>query len=163
MIWMYSGLYKLKLSKNNIEKILNLMSKERSFDFEKNLPEDIYVVSCNCSDTSIDDAPCDGFIDKEYGDIIFADPDSTHGSFHQIIAHELIHILQNYRYFKFKDEYEDPYRERWFEQMAFNLQSQVEKLITKKNLIKITDNELDIEDFLGNNIDYEIPEDILIN
>lgn len=152
----YSSIHKLNIPTKDFEKILDLMQKEKEFEFSKPIPEEIFIISCNCSDRSIEDNPADGYISEVYPNIIFADPESR-PDFFEIIAHELIHILQDTKYFKFKDMYEDTYRERWFEEMAFKLENQVKKYISAKNLELITDNEIEIENFMSEHI--KLPND----
>lgn len=144
----YSGLFKIHIPKKTVENILDKMKEKRDFTKTKEIPKEIYLIYCNCSDRSLEDSPCDGYISEIYPDVIFVDPESRKTT-SNVIAHELIHILQNYKYVTFKDDFEDSYRERWFEEMAFSLQDEIEKILKGKiKYEKVSDNHDEIEDFL---------------
>lgn len=144
----YHSLSKINIPQKIFTEILKLMSDIRPFDFEKELPETIHLIYCDCSDRSIEDDPCDGYTCEFYPNTIFVDPESRYKEL-DIISHELVHILQKYRYLIFKDEYEDKYRDRWFEDMAFKLELEIGKLLRNTYTIElITDNTEEIEEFL---------------
>lgn len=144
----YHSLSKINIPQKILHNILKLMSDIRSFDFEKELPETIHLIYCDCSDRSIEDDPCDGYTCEFYPHTIFVDPESRYKEL-DIISHELVHIFQKYRYLIFKDEYEDKYRDRWFEDMAFKLEPEIGKLLKDTYTIElITDNTEEIEEFL---------------
>ena len=144
----YSGLFKVHIPKKTVANILEKMKEKRDFTKLKEIPKDIYLIYCNCSDRSLEDSPCDGYITEFYPDVIFVDPESRKET-STVIAHELIHIFQNYKYVTFKDEFEDSYRERWFEEMAFSLQDEIEKILKGKiKYEKISEDHDEIDNYL---------------
>jgi hypothetical protein len=145
----YSALFKVHIPKEIETKILELMEQEREFNRKKkDIPDTLYLVHCNCSDRSIECNPCDGYVSDFYPNVIFVDPESRK-ELMSIFAHELIHIYQEYRYIIFNDEYEDNYRERWFEKMSFSLQDKVREILDDNIVLECIEKDDDaIDDFL---------------
>ena len=149
----YSSVHNLVITQQGIDKILNLLNNERQFELHKDIPKDLFVIYCDCSNRSIEDDPCDGFTMKEYSNIIFVDPEGRADTM-EVIAHELIHIIQHKCYFMFDDEYEETYRQRWWETMAFKLEKEVATILKKSGNLKfMTDNELEVEDIMLSNFE----------
>lgn len=148
----YSKLFKLKIPEDILIKILNLMEKEKPLDFKKDFPEEIHIIHCNCSDKSLENNPADGYTADCYPNIIFLDPDGQQ-DVEETLAHELIHILQPLVYFIWKDEYDDAYRDRWFEDMAFKLEVDACKILKGNyELEEILSGHYAIENYLINHM-----------
>ena len=143
----YSKIFEFSLSSENLEKILALMKEKRPFDKNKELPEKFYLVYCNCSDRSLEDNPCDGYTSEFYPGIIFVDPDGRADT-NSVVSHELVHILQDYKYCVFYDEFDESYKQRWFEEMAFSLEKNVLEIIKNVQFIELDVESGYIEDFL---------------
>ena len=152
----YSSVHNLKITNKGLDKILNIVNSEKVFEKREEIPTEILVIYCDCSNRSLEDDPCDGFTMKEYPNIIFVDPNGRADTM-EVIAHELIHIIQEKKYFLFNDEYEEAYRQRWWEKMAFKLEKEVLKVLkTSGTLELITNDEVEIEDIMISNFKDDI-------
>lgn len=154
----YTRVRKLTIPIKAQERILHIMRENREFEKNKEVPKELHVVYCNCSDCSIDDHPCDGYVmDDWYPNIIFVDEESRANT-EIVLAHELIHIFQKMKYFLWKDEFEEAYKDRWFEKQAFDLAKDVSDIIKKYCVMEeICEGHEETENFLE---EHAVIEDI---
>lgn len=132
----YNKMYELKMKKESVRKIVNLMLEDRPaekrFSIEE-LPTTFKIIYCDCSDGDIfDDNVADAFYSEIYPQVVFVDPYNK-SELWSNIAHEIIHDLQQILYL-FMDEDDVPYKERWQERMAYNLENKVERIIKSEKL-----------------------------
>ena len=145
----YLSMFEIELTKEMCENIFQEMKKEKDFErklSEKNYPEKIVVVKCDCSDGDIyDDEVCEGYFDKDFPLVIFCEEslmkdkekNTLCGVDYNTFGHELVHLFQNivYLYFDFEDKFEKiPPSQRWEEIMADKFQLKVNNLISAKTL-----------------------------
>lgn len=157
--YLYSSLIEFKIKEEGLEKIMELMRQEKSFEKEvslKKIPNTYYIVYCDCSDGDIfDNGTSDAFYNDLYPLIIFVDPNCPTDMWLSI-AHEFIHVLQQQLYIWFDNE-EAPYRERWEEKMAFKFEGEVKNILLEyKTCFKSFETEQEkIELFLEEQISEE--------
>lgn len=146
------AMYKMILGWRTLKEIVDLMIEYRPAE-KKNLKLNdidrlIYVVFADCLGDVLDTESFDGFFNSNIPNFLFIDQysDTSHKV---LIAHELIHYLQQYLYsYPNDNHYED-----WTEIMARGLQYKVRDIIynyESKNMIfkHVTNNSSRIDDFI---------------